>query len=101
MYILCDFFQETIIIKYFFYISKKKHLAYLLGNPINKHIDIFLSIIAIPLFTATGIFIVRFWTSGIRASLNSPQRKWGMWKGSLSISNGGLFLIDALLTFWA
>lgn len=57
--------------------------------------------IAIPLFTATGVFIIQFWQTGMRASLNTRNRQLGIWKGSLSITNGGLFLLDALLTFWA
>lgn len=70
-------------------------------KPINKHIDIFLSSIGAPLFIATGTFIIRFWETGIRASINTPEREWGMWKGSLAITNGGLFILDALLTYWA
>lgn len=76
-------------------------LAHLVKKPINKRIDIFLSTIAIPLFVATGTYIIRYWETGIRASINTRDREWGMWKGSLAITNGGLFLLDALLTFWA
>ena len=54
------------------------------------------------MFIATGVLVLKQWEHAvfkIFSILIGENRETALWKGSLSIVNGVLFLIDALLTF--
>ncbi|XP_058444897.1 uncharacterized protein LOC131426295 [Malaya genurostris] len=69
--------------------------GYLLGNPINKKIDLFFSLLGCAMFIASGVLILQAWESGFK----TDRRRMAISKGSLAIINGVLFFFDAVFTF--
>lgn len=72
--------------------------GYLLSTPINKRIDILLSIIGCALFITTGVLVLQEWQSGI-IIYKTDTHKLAVTKGWLAIVNGALFLFDVVFTF--
>jgi len=81
-------------------IINKKHFDLFLGNlintPINKRLDLFYSLVGCAMFIATGVLVLKEWEDAV---FKTDRRKMAIAKGSLSIVNGVLFLIDAVLAF--
>lgn len=69
--------------------------GYMMGNPINKKIDIFFSLIGCAMFIASGVLILQAWESGFK----TERRRLAISKGSLAIVNGVLFFFDSVFTF--
>lgn len=69
--------------------------GYMMGNPINKKIDIFFSLIGCAMFIASGVLILQEWESGFK----TERRRLAISKGSLAIVNGVLFFFDSVFTF--
>lgn len=69
--------------------------GYMMGNPINKKIDIFFSLIGCAMFIASGVLVLQAWESGFK----TERRRLAISKGSLAIVNGVLFFFDSVFTF--
>lgn len=69
--------------------------GYMMGNPINKKIDIFFSLIGCAMFIASGVLILQAWESGFK----TERRRLAISKGSLAVVNGVLFFFDSVFTF--
>ncbi|XP_045535654.1 uncharacterized protein LOC123721305 [Papilio machaon] len=68
--------------------------GYLMQTPSHKRIDIFYSLVGVALFVASGAVIIdRFQHYG-----KSDFRDKNLAKASLSIINGAILLVDAVLT---
>nr|CAD7444766.1 unnamed protein product [Timema bartmani] len=66
------------------------------GQPINKRIDLFYSLAGCALFVASGALIIQYYDKGYSSK---SVRDLGLAKGSLSIINGAVFLLDTFFTF--
>lgn len=77
--------------------------GYLLNTPVNKRIDMFLSLVGCILFLITGGLILKTWNDDDflhkLTGFQTDSRKLGIAKGSLAIINGILFLFDIGFTF--
>lgn len=77
--------------------------GYIMNTPINKRIDLFFSVIGCALFITSGVLILQFWndsyTGKITGWVSKDDKTLGITKGSLSIINGILFLVDFVFTF--
>lgn len=69
--------------------------GHLLGNPINKKIDLFFSLLGCAMFIASGVLVLQAWESGFK----TERRRLAISKGALAIINGAVFFIDAIFTF--
>ncbi|XP_011143454.1 uncharacterized protein LOC105185552 [Harpegnathos saltator] len=67
-----------------------------MGTPVNRRVDLFFSLIGCALFIAAGALNIDFFQ---KLSHSSSFRDTGLAKGSISIIEGVLFLVDAFLTF--
>lgn len=75
-------------------------LGNLLGTPLNKRLDLFLSIVGCALFIICGIFIIEEWKDAtVSKFLDTDTRKIALAKGGLAIANGIIFLGDIVFTF--
>lgn len=68
----------------------------IMGTPVNRRVDLFFSLIGCVLFIAAGALNIDQFN---KLSHRSSFRDTGLAKGSLSIIEGALFLVDAFLTF--
>ncbi|KAL6422804.1 hypothetical protein ACFW04_010778 [Cataglyphis niger] len=66
-----------------------------MGTPVNRRVDLFFSLVGCALFVATGALNIDFFDKMRRSSF----RDTGLAKGSISIIEGAIFLVDAFLTF--
>uniref|UniRef100_A0A2M4AKU3 DUF7775 domain-containing protein n=2 Tax=Nyssorhynchus TaxID=44543 RepID=A0A2M4AKU3_9DIPT len=69
--------------------------GYLLGNPLNKKLDLFFSLIGCAMFIASGVLILKEWEN----AWSTDTKKIAITKGSLAVTNGVLFFFDAIFTF--
>ncbi|XP_012271825.1 uncharacterized protein LOC105695106 [Orussus abietinus] len=67
-----------------------------MGTPVNRRVDLFFSLIGCVLFIVAGALNIEFFQ---KVNYNSSFRDTGLAKGSISIIEGILFLVDAFLTF--
>ncbi|XP_025990832.1 uncharacterized protein LOC105195395 [Solenopsis invicta] len=67
-----------------------------MGTPVNRRVDLFFSLIGCALFIAAGSLNIDFFQ---KMGWKSTFRDTGLAKGSLSIIEGIVFLVDAFLTF--
>lgn len=67
----------------------------IMETPINRRIDLFFSLIGCVLFIAVGAMVI----SNHQYLASSSSRDKYMSKGSISIIEGFVFLLDAILTF--
>lgn len=65
--------------------------------------DLFFSIVGCILFITVGVLILQFWNDSNAGKIigfaSSDRKSLGITKGSLSIINGILFLVDVVFTF--
>ncbi|XP_070155983.1 protein snakeskin [Polyergus mexicanus] len=66
-----------------------------MGTPVNRRVDLFFSLIGCALFVAAGSLNINYFDKRVKTSF----RDTGLAKGSLSIIEGAIFLVDAFLTF--
>ncbi|XP_023711236.1 uncharacterized protein LOC111866485 isoform X1 [Cryptotermes secundus] len=66
------------------------------GQPINKRIDIFYSLVGCALFIAAGSFVIQYF-DGYYGS--KETRNIGLSKGAMAIITGVVFLVDSVLSF--
>ncbi|XP_015608169.1 uncharacterized protein LOC107273976 [Cephus cinctus] len=66
-----------------------------MGTPVNRRVDLFFSLIGCALFIAAGALNIHEFEKYNKSSL----RDTGLAKGSISVIEGALFLVDAVLTF--
>ncbi|KAI4498636.1 hypothetical protein M0802_006342 [Mischocyttarus mexicanus] len=66
-----------------------------MATPVNRRVDLFFSLIGCALFIAAGALNIKYFDQ----FKSSSFRDTGLAKGSISIIQGVLFLIDAFLTF--
>lgn len=69
--------------------------GHLLGNPINKKIDLFFSLLGCAMFIASGVLVLQAWESGFK----TDRRRMAISKGALAIINGAVFFVDSIFTF--
>ncbi|EFN64937.1 hypothetical protein EAG_15298, partial [Camponotus floridanus] len=69
-----------------------------MGTPVNRRVDLFFSLIGCALFIAAGSLNIDFFQK-LSTYRSSSFRDTGLAKGSLSIIEGVIFLVDAFLTF--
>lgn len=67
-----------------------------MSTPLNKRLDIFLSIIGALLFIASGWLIIDYWNDRL---IKTDTRNIALTKGALAIVNGVIFLADGFFTF--
>ncbi|XP_066582763.1 protein snakeskin-like [Prorops nasuta] len=67
-----------------------------MGTPVNRRVDLFFSLIGCVLFITAGALNIEFFRS---LAYRSSFRDTGLAKGSISVIEGALFLLDAILTF--
>ncbi|XP_043489561.1 uncharacterized protein LOC122516073 [Polistes fuscatus] len=67
----------------------------LMATPVNRRVDLFFSLIGCALFVAAGALNIKHFDKRSDTSI----RDTGLAKGSISIIQGVLFLVDAFLTF--
>ncbi|XP_043264679.1 protein snakeskin-like [Colletes gigas] len=68
----------------------------LMGTPVNRRVDLFFSLIGCALFIVVGALNIDYFLNlGYRSSF----RDTGLAKGSISIIEGALLLVDSILTF--
>ncbi|RLU19388.1 hypothetical protein DMN91_007945 [Ooceraea biroi] len=67
-----------------------------MGTPVNRRVDLFFSLIGCALFIAAGSLNIDYFQKLVH---KSQFRDTGLAKGSLSIIEGIIFLVDAFLTF--
>lgn len=63
--------------------------------PINKRLDIFISLMGSCCFIASGVLIIEAWEHSFR----TRTRDLAILKGALAIINGIMFLFDCIFTF--
>ncbi|XP_014616402.1 PREDICTED: uncharacterized protein LOC106793741 [Polistes canadensis] len=68
----------------------------LMATPVNRRVDLFFSLIGCALFVAAGALNIKYFD---QIPYKSSFRDTGLAKGSISIIQGVLFLVDAFLTF--
>lgn len=68
--------------------------GYIMQTPTHKRIDIFYSLIGVALFTASGAVLI----DNFQNTSKSEFRDKNLAKASLSIINGAILLVDAVLT---
>ncbi|XP_076169014.1 uncharacterized protein LOC143147560 [Ptiloglossa arizonensis] len=68
----------------------------LMGTPVNRRVDLFFSLIGCALFIVAGALNIDYFSNMVH---RSSFRDTGLAKGSISIIEGVLFLVDAFLTF--
>ncbi|XP_035725640.1 uncharacterized protein LOC118443184 [Vespa mandarinia] len=68
----------------------------IMGTPVNRRVDLFFSLIGCVLFIVTGALNIKFFDEYIQ---KGSLRDTGLTKGSISIIQAALFLIDSFLTF--
>lgn len=69
--------------------------GFLMKSPMGKRIDIFLSVAGAAAFITSGVFIIEAWENSFR----TRTRDVAILKGSVSIINGAVFVLDSLFTF--
>ncbi|XP_053983922.1 uncharacterized protein LOC128887305 [Hylaeus anthracinus] len=67
----------------------------LMGTPVNRRVDLFFALIGCALFIVAGALNIELFQNMYRSSF----RDTGLAKGSISIIEGAIFLVDAFLTF--
>ncbi|KAK2585058.1 hypothetical protein KPH14_008576 [Odynerus spinipes] len=67
-----------------------------MGTPVNRRVDLFFSLVGCALFIAAGALNIKYFSDLV---YRSSFRDTGLAKGSISIFQGVLFLIDSFLTF--
>ncbi|XP_011498300.1 PREDICTED: uncharacterized protein LOC105362529 [Ceratosolen solmsi marchali] len=67
----------------------------IMATPVNRRVDLFFSLVGCALFIAVGSMVI----SNHQYLANSSVRDKYMAKGSISIIEGFIFLVDAILTF--
>ncbi|KAL0116498.1 hypothetical protein PUN28_009870 [Cardiocondyla obscurior] len=67
-----------------------------MGTPVNRRVDLFFSLIGCALFIAAGALNIDYFQKLVH---KSAFRDTGLAKGSISIIEGIVFLVDAFLTF--
>lgn len=67
-----------------------------MGTPLNKRLDLFLSIVGCVLFILAGVLIIEDWNDRL---IKTDTRKVALAKGGLAIVNGVIFLADVIFTF--
>jgi hypothetical protein len=77
--------------------------GYMMNTPINKRLDLFFSLIGCAMFITCGVLILQYWNDSVGGKIigfaSSDRKSLGITKGSLSIVNGILFLVDVVFTF--
>ncbi|XP_046820527.1 uncharacterized protein LOC124948233 [Vespa velutina] len=68
----------------------------IMGTPVNRRVDLFFSLIGCVLFIVTGALNIKDFD---QIPYKSSLRDTGLAKGSISIIQAALFLIDSFLTF--
>ncbi|KAF7405810.1 hypothetical protein HZH68_005179 [Vespula germanica] len=68
----------------------------IMGTPVNRRVDLFFSLVGCVLFIITGALNIQYFDE---LAYKSSFRDIGLTKGSISIIQGALFLIDSFLTF--
>ncbi|XP_076243668.1 protein snakeskin [Calliopsis andreniformis] len=68
----------------------------LMGTPVNRRVDLFFAIVGCVLFIVAGALNIDFFN---KLYFKNSFRDTGLAKGSISIIEGALFLLDAFLTF--
>lgn len=68
--------------------------GHIMQTPINKRIDMFFSLVGVGMFIASGALIIDTWHN----SYSGRPKDLQLSKASMAIINGGLLLLDAVLT---
>ncbi|XP_076291728.1 uncharacterized protein LOC143214487 [Lasioglossum baleicum] len=67
-----------------------------MGTPVNRRVDLFFAVVGCALFIITGALNIDLFS---KIAYKSSFRDTGLAKGSISIIEAALFLVDAFLTF--
>lgn len=67
-----------------------------MGTPVNRRVDLFFAVVGCALFIIAGALNIDFFS---KLAYKSSFRDTGLAKGSISIIEAALFLVDAFLTF--
>lgn len=68
-------------------------IGYFISKPFSRRADVFFGVIAIPLFLASGYFILTN-LDGVHKLLNDSTYKKTVAKGWLAVANGVVFILD-------
>ncbi|XP_078046002.1 protein snakeskin [Augochlora pura] len=67
-----------------------------MGTPVNRRVDLFFAVVGCVLFIIVGALNIDYF---LQVRYGKSYRDTGLAKGSISIINAALFLVDAFLTF--
>ncbi|XP_031829043.1 uncharacterized protein LOC116425460 [Nomia melanderi] len=67
-----------------------------MGTPVNRRVDLFFALVGCALFIVAGALNIDFFSN---ITWKNSFRDTGLAKGSISIIEGALLLVDAFLTF--
>ncbi|CAB3363990.1 uncharacterized protein LOC135938932 [Cloeon dipterum] len=68
------------------------------GQPMPKRVDMFYSLCAVALFATSGIMTIQYYNNQW-ITIDKDKKNIGIAKGSISIINAVIFLLDLVFTF--